>query len=78
MPRYFFHIYERGQAILDDEGVELDGIDAAREEATVAARELMSADVLSGLAPDGRRFVVTDEQDVVVFDLPFEEAIARA
>jgi hypothetical protein len=78
MPRYIFHIYERGQATLDDEGVELDGIDAAREEATVAARELMSADVLSGLAPDGRRFVVTDEQDVVVFDLPFEEAIARA
>jgi hypothetical protein len=55
MPRYFFHIYERGQAILDDEGVELDGIDAAREEATVAARELMSADVLSGLAPESLR-----------------------
>jgi hypothetical protein len=65
-------------ACSDNEGVELDGIDAVREEATVAARELMSADFLSGLAPDGRRFVVTDEQDVVVLALPFEQAIARA
>jgi hypothetical protein len=78
MPRYFFHIYERGQALLDSEGSELESIDAAREEAIAAARELMSTDVLSGLAPDGRRFVVTDERDVVVFDLPFEQAIARA
>jgi hypothetical protein len=37
-------------ACSDNEGVELDGIDAVREEATVAARELMSADFLSGLA----------------------------
>jgi hypothetical protein len=78
MPRYFFHIYERGQALLDTDGIELGSIDAAREKAVAAARELMSSDVVSGLAPDGRRFVVTDERDVVVFDLPFEQAVARA
>ena len=43
MPRYFFDSHDGEDFIRDDEGVELDGIEAARDEATAA---------LAGIAKD--------------------------
>jgi hypothetical protein len=40
MPRYFFDSRDGDHFIRDDEGVELDGIEQARDEATLALRDL--------------------------------------
>jgi len=40
MPRYFFDSRNGDHFVRDDEGVELDGIEAARDQATLALRDL--------------------------------------
>jgi len=42
---------------------------------TESAREMMSENVRAGRGPDGRAFVVTDEQGHVVLNFPFRDAI---
>lgn len=76
MSRYFFHIKDEATTILDHEGVELADLEAVRDEATRAARHSMSERVLDGHAPNGRTFVVTDEQGRVVLNFPFKLAIS--
>jgi hypothetical protein len=76
MPRYYFHIKDKVGIIRDEEGLDLHGLDAVREEATESAREMMSEKVREGHGPDGRAFVVTDEQGQVVLDFPFKLAIS--
>ena len=75
MPLYFFHIKDEATTMLDHEGIELDDLEAVREEATQAARQTMSGRVLDGHEPNGRAFVVTDEQGHVVLNFPFKLAI---
>jgi hypothetical protein len=74
MSRYFFHIEYEDYQIKDVEGIELDGLDAVRDEALQSARELMSDNILKGHWPDSRRFIVTDESGVIVAEIPFAEA----
>jgi len=73
MTRYFFHI--RATTMLDQEGIELQDLEAVREQATTLARQSMSERVLDGHAPNGRTFVVTDEQGQTVLTFPFKLAI---
>jgi len=75
MPRYYFHIKDEVQTIHDREGIELRDLGAIREEATESAREMLSEKVRQGHGPDGRAFVVENEQGCVVLDFPFKEAI---
>ena len=51
MPRYFFNVEDEDHQIKDLEGIELDGLDAVREEALQSARQVMSEDILSGRRP---------------------------
>lgn len=75
MPRYFFHIKDKAGTIRDREGIELDDLYAVQEEATEGARQIMSEQVRKGHEPDGREFVVTDEQGGTVLTFPFKLAI---
>jgi len=75
MPRYFFHIKEDAKTTLDSEGIELEGMHAVLEEAKEGAREIMSERVLRGHGPNGRAFVVVDEQGTTVLTLPFKLAL---
>jgi len=78
MPRYYFHIEDDGDTIVDREGIELADLDAAREEAVAGAREIMSEDVLRGRTADGRRFVITDDWGMVLAEVPFRATIAAS
>ena len=40
MPRYYFDTRDGDHFVRDDEGVELDGIEGARDQATLALRDL--------------------------------------
>jgi len=55
MPRYFFDIHDGARSTTDDTGVELDGLEAARQE---AARTL--GEIARDILPDG------DRQEVVI------------
>lgn len=41
MPHYFFHIVDHGNVILDEEGMELVDLEAARLEAVVSAQAML-------------------------------------
>jgi predicted N-acetyltransferase YhbS len=75
MPRYYFHIKDEAKTIRNEEGIEFHNLDAVREEATESARQLMSEEVREGHGPDGRVFVVTDEQGKTVLTVPFKDAL---
>ena len=75
MPRYFFNIGQGDEVLRDEEGVDLPNLDAVREEATEAARQIMSQRVLVGDAPDGQKFVITDETGIIVPEFAFKDAI---
>jgi len=69
MPRYFFHVTSsNGESLADEDGEELEQVEAAREHAIAVAREL-SREGVPGLSA-GLYISVADEQGVVVFKLP--------
>jgi hypothetical protein len=76
MPRYFFHVKHDGATMHDREGIVLDDLEAARNEARRLARQSMSERLNAHPHPlDGRMFVVTDEEGHTVLTYPFIDAI---
>jgi len=73
MPRYFFHVKRGRVTVLDQEGVELAGIEAAKNEAARRGRELAEQDALQGVI-SGRRtaIVVTNGEWLPIFEVPME------
>ena len=75
MPRYFFNIVGNNRTIVDSQGVELADIAEAHQEAVASTRELISERVLRAQAPNGRRFVITDEAGTVVAEIHFKDTL---
>jgi hypothetical protein len=75
MPRYFFHRRSASNYVEDLEGEELANIDDARDEAVMAAREIMSEEVLNGIAPDGSQFEIADDSGIVLAIIKFQSAL---
>jgi hypothetical protein len=76
MRRYFLHVRDRTSVIIDDQGMELPDLGAARQAALAAARQLMSQAVLKGEPLDGRVFEIADQHGTVLLLVPFSEALA--
>jgi hypothetical protein len=75
MPRFFFHIYDDVVA-LDDEGLELADIEAARREAVRGARSLACEEVLHGHLHLHHRIEIASEAGDVVAAVAFKDAVA--
>jgi hypothetical protein len=75
MPRYYFHIREHERFEEDLEGAEFASLEEATQEATAAAREMVSEAVLRDELIDGRTFEITTEDGAVVATLPFASVI---
>ena len=75
MHRYFFHLYESGTLIADDEGRELPDIEAVRRAATDAARDIMANEVRGGYLCLSCHIEVKDADDKVVLTVPFGKAL---
>lgn len=61
MGRFYFHLREGGELIIDEDGEDLSDEVAARRAAEKAAREILTEAIRVGeRAPDA--FVITDEQ----------------
>ena len=73
MQRFFFHLRDHVHSIIDPEGVELPDLSAARQKALSAARDVLSADIKTGLIDLRFRIDVEIEAGQVVHSLPFAQ-----
>ena len=78
MPVYFLHIRRGKDVVVDEEGVELPDLQAAREEALASVRDIVAEDVRTQRPVDLRdRIEITDAQGRVLLNVAFSEAIPR-
>jgi hypothetical protein len=70
MPRYFFHVREGSSFHRDEEGQELANVEAARQEAINAAREMLGEKLLHGGGSLNHRTIeIADETGHVVDEI---------
>ncbi len=74
MPRYFMHLRDGVDALLDPEGVEMPA-GAVEGAALLAARDCIAADVRNGRIELRYRIVVEDEHGGIVHSIGFTDAI---
>jgi hypothetical protein len=74
MPRFFFNLFDEGTKI-DEVGVELPDLAAAREAALEEARAILGDEARSGHIDLSHRIEVEDEQRRPVLLLPFSAAV---
>ena len=74
MPQFFFHVYDDVVAV-DEEGVILPNLDAARLQALKGARDLIAEQVRHGYMVLSHWIDVVDEQGAVVLHLSFGDAV---
>ena len=75
MPKYFFHLRDGTDVLLDPDGRELLHDAAAATEALEEARSLMSHEVLTGALHLDQRIDVEDDQGRVVHRQLFRDAV---
>ena len=75
MPRFFLHIDDGTQQIEDQEGSELPDLDAAREEAIGAARQLWSAAILDGRDIGAGSFLIANDQEEIITSIKMDDAL---
>jgi hypothetical protein len=72
MPQFYFHLYNDIVA-LDEEGVDLPDLQAARDRAHASAVEMVCHSVRQGHLNLNHRIDVADESGAVVLTMPFRE-----
>jgi hypothetical protein len=73
--KFYFHTRD-GRAFLQDEaGAELADLDAARREATLAAREMVAELVLAGKVIDGQQFEIADKDGTLLAVIPYKSVL---
>ena len=74
MARYFFHLRDGSDQLLDPEGVELPDLSAVEKRALVAARDMLSDEMKAGTLDLRYRIEVEDAEGNLLHSLPLEEA----
>lgn len=74
MPRYFLHLKD-GETVRDEDGMILDGVEQARDEAVRSARDMMSDQVRQGRLSLRDRIEVEDEAGDIVLTVTFRESL---
>jgi hypothetical protein len=78
MGRFYIHIKERDQLILDEEGTELPGVAAATHEALLAARGLLADAIRAGDSTVPDCIVIADEAGRTVEEFPLAVVLPRS
>ena len=76
MSRFYFHLCDHVDQLLDPEGVELPDLESAKAHAMAAARDVMSGDLQLGIIDLRYRIDVEDAAGVRVYSLPFKHAVS--
>ena len=74
MPKYFFHLRDSTDEVLDPDGVHMPA-EAVSGAALLQARDCMAGDVMRGELDLHYRIDVHDEAGTVVHSLPFADAL---
>ena len=77
MPRFFIDIFDGSELISDDVGIECGNLDEARQEALIAARDLLANMIREGKPVAGYVFRVMDDRRFVVAKMDASEVIAH-
>ena len=75
MPRFYMHIRDGEELIVDAEGCTFPDIDAASEEARVAIREMLAERIRQGEVIDGQAIEISDETGRTLMTIPFKDSI---
>ncbi len=75
MTRYFMHLRDGTEEMLDPEGIEYSSLNALRKAVLISARDLMTGDVRDGVLDFRFRIDAEDENGVIVYTLPFKHAL---
>jgi hypothetical protein len=75
MARYYMHLRDGTEQILDPEGLDYPSVDALRKAVLVSARDLMTGDIREGVLDFRFRIDAEDENGVIVYSLPFKHAV---
>ncbi len=74
MARYFMHLRDSVDELLDPEGREFTTMEALREAVLFSARDLIAGDIRNGVIDFRYRIDAEDEQGAIVYSLPFKHA----
>ena len=75
MRRYFFNLYD-DTVVLDEEGIELPDLAAAKAKAFASARDMACAEVLNGHLSLDHRIEVVDERARLVCTVRFGDVVS--
>jgi hypothetical protein len=75
MARYFMHLRDGSEELLDPEGLEFASLEALRAAVLLAARDLMAGDLRSGVVDFRFRIDAEDAEGTTVYTLPFKHAV---
>lgn len=75
MARYFLHLRDGADELLDPEGIECDTLDMLRKMVLSNVRDLMAGDIHTGVLDFRFRIDAEDEDGAIVYSLPFQHAV---
>ena len=75
MPRYFLHLRDHCDELLDPEGIEYADLEGLKKAVVEASRDVMSGDVRNGLIDLRYRIDAEIEAGVVIYTLAFSAAV---
>jgi hypothetical protein len=76
MPRFFFHLHDRGHVFRDEDGKECCDVMEASTLAMKSARSIVSADALDGSIDLRGRIEIADEHGAVLSTVLYCDAVA--
>ena len=76
MAIYYFNLHECGTPLLAEEGVEFPDLEAAREEAVRAARDVMASEMKEGRLCLSCCIMIEDAERVEIARVDFRDAVA--
>jgi hypothetical protein len=76
MPRFYLHLRDHSDELLDPDGCEFIDLDAVRRAVVASARDVLANEIKSGGLIDFRfRIDAEDSDGEVVYTLPFSNAV---
>ena len=76
MARFFMHLRDGADDLLDSEGTELADLEAVRLNVMAAARDIIAGDLRNGVIDLRYRIEAENESGQVVYSLPFKHAFS--
>jgi hypothetical protein len=75
MSRFYFHLRNGADVLLDPEGADLTGIEAIVTRALKEARAILSHEILEGRMGLHQRIDVEDERGMILHSISFGDAV---